>query len=147
MINDSFAFHLVSVARLIRMRFYCALSEAGLDVPPAAANALLHIQRLEPVKQIALASAMGIEAMTLVNHLDRLESRQLIVRRVCVGDRRSKEIHLTAVGVAISEQVRAVLDLVVSESMRNFSPADVTMIGKYMELLYLEVKSQHADLL
>jgi DNA-binding MarR family transcriptional regulator len=50
------------------------------------------------ISQIQLSGALGIERARLVTLLDELQGSDLLVRKRSVTDRRSHELHLTAVG-------------------------------------------------
>lgn len=90
--DDSFGFVLATAARLMRDRFECALREADLDITPGEARTLALADRLNGPRQTELASALGIEPMSLVGYLDSLEKRELIERSADPRDRRVKLI-------------------------------------------------------
>ena len=71
---------------------------AILDIRPAEYSVLTVIGRNAGLKQMALASTLGIERARLVHLLDRLERRGLVQRRASATDRRSHALHLTAKG-------------------------------------------------
>ncbi|WP_250157432.1 MarR family winged helix-turn-helix transcriptional regulator [Tianweitania aestuarii] len=69
---------------------------------------LAHASRAGTVRQNVLAERMGIEAMTLSGHLDRLERRGLVKRIPDPVDRRAKLISVTEAADVLLDAVRDV---------------------------------------
>lgn len=63
----------------------------------------------ERFNQSQLALRLGIETPTLVRILDRMEKRELIRREADSQDRRQKYLALTAAGLALVEEIDAVV--------------------------------------
>ncbi|WP_321818408.1 MULTISPECIES: MarR family transcriptional regulator [unclassified Paraburkholderia] len=133
--DDSFAFVLATAARLMRTRFEAALRKADLEITPAEARTLTVADRLGHPRQAELASAMGIEPMSLVNHLDRLEKRGLIERIADPIDRRIKLIGLTEKAKPELRKIRCVFDQARELAMRNFSSAERTQLHLFLQRL------------
>jgi DNA-binding MarR family transcriptional regulator len=79
-------------------------AHAGLDLPPAQAQALSVLG--EPVPMRALASRLACDASNVTGIVDGLERRGLVERRPDPRDRRVKQLVLTPEG----ERRRAALD-------------------------------------
>ncbi|GEM_PF-69117 len=109
---DTFGFLVTDIARLYRSETDRRIVEAGLEMSPAEARTLVHAARNGPVRQSALAEVMGIEAMTLSGHLDRLEGQGMIRRVADPDDRRAKQVHLTEEGADVLETIRGITTLV-----------------------------------
>lgn len=92
---NSFGFLVTDIARLYRAELDRRIAAAGLKLTPAEARTLVHVARNEPVRQTVLAERMGIEAMTLSGHLDRLENHGMVERITDPEDRRAKQVRLT----------------------------------------------------
>lgn len=90
--DEPITFLLLDLARLIRQRFDAELARAGLGVTAGEARALLWAGRFPGLRQSALAEKLGVEPMTLVGFLDRLETAGLLLRMPDPGDRRAKLI-------------------------------------------------------
>lgn len=86
---------LTDVARLLRRRLEAALEQVDTGLTSAEARAVNIIRRMPGRRQGVLAELMGIEPMTLVGHLDRLERAGIIRRVVDPTDRRARIIELT----------------------------------------------------
>lgn len=81
-----------------------------LDISEACAAPLLWTGRLGGgVRQVTLASYVGIEGPSLVRLLDQLAAADLIVRKDDPTDRRAKTIWLTAKGEKLSARIEELL--------------------------------------
>jgi MarR family transcriptional regulator for hemolysin len=81
-----------------------------LDISEACATPLLWTGRLGGgVRQVTLASYVGIEGPSLVRLLDQLAAAELIVRRDDPTDRRAKTIWLTDEGERLSGRIEELL--------------------------------------
>lgn len=61
------------------------------------------------INQIQLSGALGIERARLVALLDELQGLDLLVRKRSATDRRSHELHLTAVGNTVLNEANALI--------------------------------------
>ncbi|WFF43235.1 transcriptional regulator SlyA [Salinicola endophyticus] len=75
--------------------------------------------------QCDLARAIGVEAPSLVRTLDQLAEQNLIERRPCAEDRRTKRLHLTEEAAPLLEQIEAIVDEVRDEMLAGFSEEDM----------------------
>ncbi|MEI2386657.1 MarR family transcriptional regulator [Breoghania sp. JC706] len=88
-------FLLNDLARLARRHFAEGLADAGLELTLGEARALAFARRLPGKRQHELAEYLGVEPMTLVGFLDRLEAAGLVERVADPDDRRAKLVRLT----------------------------------------------------
>ncbi|HEX2555024.1 MAG TPA: MarR family transcriptional regulator [Microvirga sp.] len=126
--EEPLGFLLLDVTRSLRARIDEALERAGLGLTPGEARTLVHAARFGSVHQRALAGEMGIEPMTLVRYLHRLEERGLIRREVDPDDRRANRIHVTPAARASLREVRNLARRVREEAMRGLSPAEIAAL-------------------
>lgn len=119
MSHELFGFLLVDAARLLRRAFESALAQAGLGLTPGEARALHHAANAGPIRQTLLAERMGVEPMTLVGYLDRLEAGGLIERITDPVDRRAKLVRPTASSEAVLERIRAIALSVRAQATRG----------------------------
>jgi DNA-binding MarR family transcriptional regulator len=103
--GETIAFLIGDAARLFRQRFEEALAAEGLDITVGEARTLFHAARGAGARQNVLAERMNIEPMTLVNFLDRLESRGWVTREVDPKDRRAKVVRVTEAARPLVERV------------------------------------------
>lgn len=72
---------------------------AELDVTPPQFGALILIEANPGISQSAIASTLRFDRSTLVQIIDKLEDRKLVVRETAIHDRRSHALKLTPQGV------------------------------------------------
>jgi len=90
-----------------RVKAGAALAELGLGF--AQAHALRMLDPDEPIAMSALAERLFCDASNVTGLVDRLEARGLVERRSSEHDRRVKALTLTPAGVALRDQVLAVM--------------------------------------
>ena len=90
-----------------RVKAGAALAELGVGF--AQAHALRMLDPDEPIAMSALAERLFCDASNVTGLVDRLEARGLVERRSAANDRRVKALTLTPGGVALRDQVLAVM--------------------------------------
>ena len=90
-----------------RVKAGAALAELGVGF--AQAHALRMLDPDEPIAMSALAERLFCDASNVTGLVDRLEARGLVERRSSERDRRVKALTLTPAGVALRDQVLAVM--------------------------------------
>jgi MarR family transcriptional regulator for hemolysin len=119
-----FTAKLLSTGRQWRRAVDVALSAYGIS--EACAAPLIWIGRLNGgVRQVVLASHVGIEGPSLVRLLDQLEALGLVTRRDDPDDRRAKGLWLTEAGEALAAEMEDAVDAVRSRILAGIDPADV----------------------
>lgn len=93
---ETLGFLLSDITRLQRWEFERRISNAGLDLTPGEARALLNIKARAGGRQNEIAERMGIEPMTLSGYIDKLEALGLVERMQDPSDRRAKNVVMTA---------------------------------------------------
>ncbi len=102
------AFHLAG-----RIRTGIDRTATGLDLPPAQAQALIHLRSPAPMRE--LADIMACDASNVTGIVDGLERRGLVRRHPDPTDRRVKNLILTEEGEAKREALRAGISEVAAE--------------------------------
>lgn len=120
-----FGLALVDSARLLRARFDRALTTAELGLTPGEARALIYANRHPGSRQTVLAAAMGVEPMTLVGFLDRLEAMELIAREPDPADRRAKLVCLTPKAEPLLAHVLEVFTAAREEMLVDFTAEEI----------------------
>ena len=93
--------------------FAATFAKAGEALTPGEFGLLVLVDRNEGLSQMALARALGIDRSTLVPILDRLQARDLLVRRPSPTDGRTHALALTSAGAkALARFGRLVLSLI-----------------------------------
>lgn len=89
----SFTLLLADAARLMRQSFVATIQDSPLTL--ARARVLIHLERNEGIRQVALAERLEIQPMTLVRMIDQLANEGLVERRADPADRRAHQLYLT----------------------------------------------------
>ena len=122
-------FLLLDNARLLRARFDRVLDASTLDLTAGEARALCHIANHQPARQNTLASRMGVEPMTMVRFLDRLEAAGLVRREADPADRRAKRVRVTPEAEPIVAHVRDVMRIEREHVTSQFSPEELSILN------------------
>lgn len=92
---------------------------------------LHNIYQLPPEQsQIQLAKAIGIEQPSLVRTLDQLEEKGLVIRHICINDRRAKRITLTDAAQPIINQVNHVITTTKKEIFKGINNEEMQHLNK-----------------
>ncbi|AYG58894.1 MarR family winged helix-turn-helix transcriptional regulator [Rhizobium jaguaris] len=119
-----FTANLLTTGRQWRRVVDLELSSYGIS--EAAAAPLLWIGRLGGgVRQVVLATHVGIEGPSLVRLLDQLENMDLVVRKDDPTDRRAKGLWLTAEGEVLASRMEDALDALRGNILANVDQADI----------------------
>jgi len=109
---------------------------AAHDISEARAAALIWVRRLGGgVRQVTLASYVGIQGTSIVRLLDELSSIGLIKRRHDPEDRRANSIWLTEAGELLAERIEAALAELRDEVLGNVSDAEVKAALRVFEAI------------
>ncbi|SCB42137.1 MarR family winged helix-turn-helix transcriptional regulator [Rhizobium multihospitium] len=119
-----FTANLLTTGRQWRRVVDIALSSHG--VSEAVAAPLLWIGRLGGgVRQVVIATYVGIEGPSLVRLIDQLESMDLVIRKDDPTDRRAKGLWLTPEGEKLASRMEEALDELRGKILANVDPADI----------------------
>ena len=81
----------------------------GSNISPPQFGALVLIEANPGISQSAVAAALRFDRSTLVQIIDRLESRDFVVREVSAHDRRSHALKLTDAGARALADLKSVI--------------------------------------
>ena len=96
LLPDLIGFHLRCAQVAFFQHFSRSTDSADISLPQF--GALVLIEANPGMSQSAIAEALRFDRSTLVQIIDRLENRGLVVRNVSPSDRRSHALRLTAKG-------------------------------------------------
>jgi DNA-binding MarR family transcriptional regulator len=92
------------------------------DISPPQFGALILIEANPGISQSAVAAALRFDRSTLVQIVDRLEERGLVVREISARDRRSHALKLTDEGAALLPELKRLALEHENEMARALSP-------------------------
>jgi MarR family transcriptional regulator, lower aerobic nicotinate degradation pathway regulator len=132
-----------AIRRLHQISVGTFLQEAGEQgVTPVQYAALQTVSNQPGIDQRTLARAIALDTSTTGGVVDRLEARALLERRQAAGDRRVRQLFLTAEG----EQTLAdVLPAMLRTQSRILAPLTERQRAEFMRLL-LRLVDQNNDL-
>lgn len=132
--NRQLMTQIAQTGRVMRTRFDAELRK--VELTQARGRLLLHLlSASRPVAQGELAELLEVEHPTVVRLLDGLEHQSLIERRPVPGDRRAKEIVLTAEGRVLGERVAAMTDLIAASMLEGFTEEELATTMRVLERL------------
>jgi DNA-binding MarR family transcriptional regulator len=127
----SFGFLLKDVSRLHVQRFEQRASALGLTLPQC--RALIFLANQEGISQVQLAELAGIEPMTLVRIIDRMESEGWLERRSDPADRRARRLYLKARGKPLVNAIWHLVDLTRREAFAGIPRKQVDLLIALLE--------------
>jgi len=122
--DRSLGFLLRDTSRLMRRRFVQRAKEAGLNLNRSEALVLVHVAQSPGTSQTGLATALDIEAISVVRLIDTLQDAGLIERRPHPTDRRIRTLWLTPAAQAALTQIRAIAGVVDAQALADISETE-----------------------
>jgi MarR family transcriptional regulator for hemolysin len=127
------------ISRKLRTLFDARVRAKGLTL--ARARTLIHLARKDGMTQTELAEILEVEGPTLVRVLDGLEAQGLTERRPVEGDRRAKQIALTAEGHKIAADVTRLGNELREEVLANIPEADLIAAAATMRAMARKIST------
>ncbi len=106
MLPDLIGYHLRCAQVTVFQHYSATMGKLGISAPQF--GTLLLIEGNPGVSQSAVAEALRFDRSTLVQIIDRLESRNLVVREVSAQDRRSHSLRLTNEGAKLLAELKEI---------------------------------------
>ena len=119
-------FHLRLANVAVYRDFTASLSDLGLTQKQCATLQL--IEANSGVSQVDLANTLGTDRATMMAMIDRLEQRDLLIRRRSVEDRRRQELYLTDIGCVLLTKAKAVIAEHEERFVSRFKPAELKVL-------------------
>lgn len=114
-----FGFLLGDTSRVLRRRFEQRAQEHGLT--SAQWRAIGQLSRSDGLTQVALASRLDIEPMTVCRLIDRMEAAGFVRRMPNPEDKRAKLVCLTDLSRALLDEMREIALQVYEEAFDGFN--------------------------
>ena len=97
------------------------LAPMGLNV---RLSGVLNLLAVEPISQQELGVQLGIDRTTMVELIDELEGKGIVVRRRNPDDRRSYAVSLTPEGKAMQKRAAKAFDAAADEFLNTLKPGE-----------------------
>lgn len=99
----------------------------------------------EPMNQVQLARALGLEAPTVVRLLDRLVKKGWVTRRNCEQDRRAYRVELTPSGRALCADIEPALANARRQFLGEFTATELSTTVNLLERLHRHLSALDAQ--
>ena len=129
--HDSLGRRIYLVAQAIRTNIDRLLKP--FDLTREQLHLLKNLDRLQGKTQSEIGAATGKSAANTTRILDRLEKKNLIVRRENPADRRSQLVFLTAQGVDLSREMSRLLEALSSRIEENLDKQELTVLVRALD--------------
>ena len=103
-------------------------SVAGLDLTQKQTATVWLINANPGVAQVSVAAALGMDRATMMSVTDRLEERDLLVRKRSTVDRRRQELYLTPAGQSMLRKLKARIAEHEGRVKALFKPAELAAL-------------------
>jgi MarR family transcriptional regulator for hemolysin len=134
-VNDEhirdFAFLLTEVSRRFVLRFEAHAGSISLNL--LQCKTLVCLEKNEGMSQVRLAGLVGVDAMTMVRIIDRMEAEGLLERRPDPADRRSRCLYLTPRATPLLHEIRRLVDLNRAEAFEGIRGDDLQVFMDVLE--------------
>lgn len=107
-----------------------------VEISPPQYGALVLIDANPGISQSAIASALRFDRSTLVQIIDRLEDRELVVREVSATDRRSHALKLTESGHSLLNDLNNLVNSHEQYMTRNLSADERNTLMELLARVY-----------
>lgn len=138
-IEERFALALHTTARAWRQGVDRRLKHLGVGQAGWLAIATI-AKAHDPLSQIELAQALGVEGPSLVSLIDRLAKAGLVLRRPSGMDRRVKHVVLTEAGREAYASVRSEASRYRHELLNGFDRNRLLEVTQLLESLQTKIK-------
>ena len=118
--------------------FSKTIGEAEISPPQYGALGLINAN--PGISQSAIASALRFDRSTLVQIIDRLEDRKLVVREVSATDRRSHALKLTDLGHSLLVKLNVLVDKHEQHMTRHLSGKERHTLMELLARVYKEAE-------
>lgn len=142
-ITRNFGFLIKDISRLYTRLFQQRLRH--MDVTLEQCKVLARLSRNEGISQVRLAELSGIEPMTLVRILDRMEGDDWIERRPHPTDRRARQLYLKQKAQPILELIWKVSDAVRAEAFAGFKAQERNLLIELLSRAHDNLIATKAD--
>lgn len=142
----NFGFLIKDIGRLYTKLFEYEAEHLGITL--AEAKVLTYLQRNAGLNQIQLAELSGVEPMSLVRILDRMEADNWIERRAHPTDRRARLLHIKSQAQAMLDQIWKLSDQVRAQALAGFKAEErsvmIDLLGRVHEQMQQMMSEQSA---
>lgn len=130
----NFGFLIYDISRLFTKRFQIEAEHLGISLTEA--KVLTNLSRNPSISQAQLGELSGVEPMTIVRILDRMEADKWIERRPHPTDRRARQLHLGERAQSTLEQISKLGAQVRGEALAGIKADERAMLLDLLERVH-----------
>ncbi len=112
-----------------------------IGITPPLFGTLILIRANPGISQSRVARSLRFDRSTLVQIIDRLEERKLVVRKVAANDRRSHALQLTAAGTRLLAEADELVHRHEAEMTRALSDEEKRVLTGLLQKIYRSERS------
>lgn len=139
----NFGYLIKDIGRLYTKLFETEAEHLGITL--ADAKVLTYLSRNRGISQIQLAELTGVEPMSLVRILDRMEADQWIERRPHPTDRRARQLHLKDQAQSALDQIVKLSTQVRGQSLAGFKADERNVLVDLLERVHAQLLQMLAE--
>lgn len=109
---------------------------SGISLTLMQCKVLVHLEKSEGTSQARLAELTGMDPMSMVRIVDRMEADHLLERRADPADRRARRLYLTKKARPLLEEIWRLGDVTRAELFAGISKADREMFLRVLERMH-----------
>lgn len=132
--TSNFGFLIYGIGRLFIKRFQVEAEHLGISL--ADARVLTNLSRNPSISQAQLAELSGLEPMTIVRILDRMEADKWIERRPHPTDRRARQLHLGVGAQTALEHIFKISAQLRSEALAGLNAEERAILMDLLERVH-----------
>ncbi|HKE94284.1 MAG TPA: MarR family transcriptional regulator [Povalibacter sp.] len=136
-------FLIKDIARLYVRVFEQRVQHMGVTLDQC--KALVYLSRNEGVSQIRLAELTGIDPMSLVRILDRMEGDGWIERRPHPTDRRARQLYVKPKAQPLLEQIASESDAVRAQTLAGLKAQERSVLIDLLERAHANLLEARVD--
>ena len=140
--SDSLGNQLNIAARWMRITLEKEL--AGTGITPSMWMIIMALGEKNNQGQTELGKMVNLDNATITRLLDKLQEMSLLVRNQDKEDRRAQKVSLTRKGQKMYHELNAIGKRVNDQASKNLSLKDIKKLLEWLEVINLNLNSNHA---
>lgn len=138
--ENSFHYLLMATHAVVHKELLASLKDTGLTIGQPKVLDYLHDH--DGASQTEIARACHIEAATLTSLLNRMEEKQLLVRRTLHGNRRTYYIFLTPQGQEMTAKVQQMFAQLEQKAFDGLKDKEQAELQRLLDRVYENLRKE-----
>ena len=138
--NEFYSFLTGRVSTAIGRRLQRNFKEVGLNITAEQWSVLFFLWESEGLSQQEIARLTFRDKPSVSRLLSNLEKQKLLVRVSSIGDKRSKQIYLTALGHKIKDKCMLQAEKTIAEALCGVEKESMQQAQRILETVFNNIK-------